>query len=263
MGAMTLYPARPENPAPWPTGTGPDSREMGRTLPSISVVIPTLNEELRIEGCLAAVGAWSDVEIVVSDGGSTDATLEIVRSIRPDAVTVGGLPGRGGQLNRGAAASSAGRLLFVHADCVLPKAWFGAVANALGDEGCTLATFRLSTEPVGGGPPGAWRRFWLSLFDLRSRGWGLPYGDQGFAMRREVFFSLGGFPDIPLMEDLALARRCRRRGSIRRLPQVMTTTARRFERHPIRSRLILATFPILFHLGVAPATLARWYGVVR
>lgn len=263
MGTMTLYPARPEDPDPCLMAAGPDPRVMGRALWTISAVIPTLNEELRIGECLDAVGTRSDVEIVVSDGGSRDSTLEIVRATRPGAVIVGGPPGRGGQLNRGAAAATADRLLFLHADCVLPDNWFDAVTGALDAKDCALATFRLHTSPADGSSPGFWRRFWLSLFDLRSRGWGIPYGDQGFAMRREVFVSLGGFPDIPLMEDFALARSCRRRGSIRRLPQVMRTSARRFEEHPLRSRLILATFPTLFRLGVAPATLARWYGVVR
>jgi uncharacterized protein len=231
--------------------------------PILSVVIPTLDEELRIGACMASIGTRRDIEIVVSDGGSTDATLEIVRSTRPDAVIVTGSPGRGGQLNRGAAAAFGERLLFVHADCVLPVGWFEAVMSALDDERCALATFRLRTEPADGGIPGVLRRFWLSLFDLRSRGWGLPYGDQGFAMRRDVFARLGGFPDIPLMEDFALARSCRRQGRIQRLPLHMRTTARRFERQPVRSRLILAVFPTLFRLGVPPATLARWYGVVR
>jgi rSAM/selenodomain-associated transferase 2 len=231
--------------------------------PRLSVVVPTLNEELRIASCLASIGSRSEVEVVVSDGGSTDATMEVVRSTRPDVGVVSGSPGRGGQLDRGARAASAERLLFVHADCILPVGWFEAVMGALDDEQCSLACFRLRTESSDGSLPGAWRRFWLSLLDLRSRGWGLPYGDQGFAIRREVFTSLGGFPDIPLMEDLALARGCRRHGRIRRLPLEIRTTARRFERHPIRSRLIIATFPTLFRLGAPAATLARWYGVVR
>lgn len=183
--------------------------------------------------------------------------------MRPDAVVVCGKPGRGGQLNRGVAAAAADRLLFLHADCVLPDGWFDAVMDALDDAAVPMVTFRLHTEPVGGGRPRAWRRFWLSLFDLRSRGWGLPYGDQGFAFRRQVFDDLGGFPEIPLMEDFALARASRRRGRIRILPLRVRTTARRFEDRPIRSRLILATFPTLFKLGVPPETLARWYGVVR
>lgn len=231
--------------------------------PSISVVIPTLDEERRIAACLTSIGDDERVEVVVSDGGSRDATLERAREVRPGAVVVRGDRGRGGQLNRGAAAASAPRLLFLHADCRLPDGWLDAATSALDAPDTVLATFRLRTEPADGGDPGAWRRFWLSLFDLRSRGWGLPYGDQGFALRREVFGAVGGFPDIPLMEDLALARSCRRRGRIVRLPLEVRTSARRFEGRPLRSRLVLATFPTLFRLGVSAEILARWYGNVR
>jgi rSAM/selenodomain-associated transferase 2 len=226
-------------------------------------VIPTLDEEARIGACLASIGERTGIEVVVSDGGSADRTLCVVAELRPDAKIVSGAPGRGGQLNRGARAGSSDRLLFLHADCLLPEGWFEAVAAALDDGDVALAAFGLHTVPADGRAPGPWRRVWLSLFDLRSRGWGLPYGDQGFAMRREVFDDLGGFPDIPLMEDLEMARRCRRVGAIRHIPLAVTTTARRFEARPVRSRLILATFPTLFRLGVAPETLARWYGVVR
>jgi hypothetical protein len=91
----------------------------------------------------------------------------------------------------------------------------------------------------------------------------LPYGDQGFAVRRETFDLVGGFPEIPLMEDLEFARRCRRVGAIRRLPLSMRTTGRRFERHPVRARVMTASFPLLYRCGVSPHTLARWYGAVR
>lgn len=235
-----------------------------RVLPRLSVVIPTLDEQTRIGACLASVGKRPDVEIIVSDGGSTDATLDVVRRTRPDARIVRGGRGRGGQLNRGAAAATAGRLLFVHADCRLPGGWFDAVTTALDQPTVALVCFRLRTEPSDGRPAGSARRLWLGIFDLRSRGWGLPYGDQGFALRREIFDRLGGFTDIPLMEDLDLARRVRRSGgAIVRLPAAVRTTARRFERRPVRSRLILAVFPTLFRLGVPPDTLARWYGVIR
>ena len=230
---------------------------------TISVVVPTLNEEGRVGACLASIGVHPTVEIVVSDGGSTDRTLEVVGVLFPRAAVVVGSAGRGGQLNRGAAEASADRLLFLHADCVLPDGWFDATMATLDDETVSLAVFRLHTVPTDGHEPGAWSRSWLQLFDLRSKGWGLPYGDQGFAMRRTVFDTLGGYPDIPLMEDFAFARRCRRRGSIRRIPLTIQTTARRFEGRPVRSRVILATFPTLFRLGISPQTLARWYGLVR
>ena len=230
-------------------------------MPELSVVIPTLNEERTIESCLRAVGRRQDVEVVVSDGGSVDGTVRRARSM--GATVVEGLPGRGGQLNRGAAATQTEWLLFLHADCRLPEGWYDAVATALADPATALACFRLRTEAAPGTRPSAARRMWLRTLDLRSRGLRLPYGDQGFAVRREVFDAVGGFPDIPLMEDLAFARSCNKVGRIRRLPQEIRTTARRTHAYPVRARVMMLVFPALFRLGVPPATLARWYGTAR
>jgi rSAM/selenodomain-associated transferase 2 len=227
------------------------------------VVIPTLNEESTIQACLDSVGSDPSVELIVSDGGSEDATVDVVGS-RPGVLIVRGPPGRGGQLNRGARRGTGAVLLFLHADCRLPSGWQNALQQALRDPDTVLTCFRLRTEGVG--PPGrqwSWRASWLRLLDLRSRLPALPYGDQGFGIRRQDFEALGGFPEIPLMEDLALARDCRRRGRITRLPLELRTTGRRFQQHPLRTRLMTASFPLLFRLGVSPARLADWYGQVR
>jgi rSAM/selenodomain-associated transferase 2 len=229
--------------------------------PDVAVVVPTLDEELALPGCLDAVGDHPGLEVVVSDGGSRDATVDIARSRSGVRVVVGGR-GRGAQLNRGAAATTASELLFVHADCRLPEGWLPVVRRALADPEVSLACFRLRTEPSDG-VAGWLRRGLLRLNDLRSRGWGLPYGDQGLAIRRSEFAALVGFPSIPLMEDLAFVREAARLGRIEHLPLEITTTGRRFEREPLRTRLMTATFPWLFRLGVSPHRLARWYGAVR
>jgi hypothetical protein len=104
---------------------------------------------------------------------------------------------------------------------------------------------------------------WLRTLDLRSRGLRLPYGDQAFAVRRDVFETVGGFPEIPLMEDLAFARACRKIGRIRRMPLEIRTTARRTNTFPFRARVMMIVFPALFRLGVPPEMLARWYGNAR
>jgi len=230
-------------------------------MPEMSVVIPTLNEERTIESCLQAVGRRGNLEIVVSDGGSTDGTLRFAASM--GATVVEGPPGRGGQLNRGAAAAQAERLLFLHADCRLPRGWQAAVASVLADPATSLACFLLRTETSSETRPSPLRHLWLRTLDLRSRGLRLPYGDQAFAVRREVYERVGGFPDIPLMEDLVFARACRRVGRIRRLPLEIRTKARRTDADPVRARVMMLVFPALFRLGVAPSTLARWYGSGR
>ncbi len=233
----------------------------GSPVPILSVVIPTLDEVEALPRALASVGDDPRVEVVISDGGSRDGTLERVPRGERFRV-VRGPAGRGGQLDRGAEAALAPRLLFLHADCRLPAGWLPAVLEALDDPAVALACFRLHTEPAGPGA-GVLRCRWLRLLDLRSRLGLLPYGDQGHAVRREVFEALGGYPPIPLMEDLAFARAAARRGRIRTIPLEIRTTARRFERYPVRTRLMTATFPVLFRMGVSPHTLARWYRNVR
>lgn len=230
---------------------------------SLAVVIPTLDEELTLSSCLHSIGSLPGVSVVVTDGGSTDDTLGVVARERPDAVVVRGMPGRGGQLRRGVAAVTARGYLFVHADCRLPAGWFVAVSDALADPTTSLGCFRLHTEPPPGGSASPLARAWWRLPDLRGRGFGLPYGDQAQFLRREVLEAIGGFPDVPLMEDLELARRCLRHGRLARVPLEVRTTARRFARRPIQARVCMATFPLLYRLGVSPARLARWYAVVR
>ncbi len=224
-------------------------------------MVPTLNEERTLDACLRSIGSVPGIEIVVSDGGSTDATLRIAESL--GAATIVGEKGRGPQLNRGAAQTAASRLLFVHADCRLPTGWHDEVVSALNDRKTALACFRLRTDPASDASVSILGRIWLKTLDMRSHGLRLPYGDQGFAVRREAFDRVGGFPEIPLMEDLEFARRCRRLGGIRRLGLEMRTSARRTVGQPLRARVMWVTFPWLYRLGVAPETLAKWYGEVR
>ena len=229
----------------------------------LAVVVPTLDEELAIGACLEAIGRPPDTALVVTDGGSADGTLAVVARQRPDAVVVRGEPGRGGQLRRGVAAAPADGYVFVHADCRLPAGWHDAVVNALADPAVALGCFRLHTEPPPDGRRDLAARAWWRLLDLRSRGLGLPYGDQAMFCRRDVLEAVGGFPAIPLMEDVELARRCLRVGRLARIPLEVRTTARRFSRLPIRARACMLTFPTLYRLGVGPERLARWYGTVR
>ena len=227
----------------------------------LAVIIPTLDEGHSIKGCLDSVGAHDGVEVVVSDGGSGDNTIECARSA--GAQVIEGRRGRGPQLNSGAAATRAPRLLFLHADCRLPEGWLPAVSSALADREVSLACFRLHTLSSKTENPSAVHRWLLRVFDLRSHGLWLPYGDQGFAVRREIFDLVGGFREIPLMEDVSFAESCQKHGKVKRLPLAIQTTARRVEYGPLRTMLMFVFFPTLFRLGVSPRTLASWYGSPR
>ena len=231
--------------------------------PALAVIIPTLNEERTVAACLHSVGQPPDTVIVVSDGGSRDATVTQVRRLFPSVRIVSGAAGRGGQLARGVAAVPAEAYLFLHADCRLPVGWHPLVHAALSRPGVSLGCFRLHTEPPPGRSAGRAAQLWWRLLDLRSFGLGLPYGDQGLFLRAETLRRIGGVPDLPLMEDLELARRCRQIGSITRLPVAIHTSARRFAGRPVHTRLCTLTFPWLYRLGVSATRLATWYGYGR
>ena len=236
---------------------------MDPVCPHIGVVIPTLDEEGAIAACLAAVGEWPDVSVVVSDGGSTDATLDQVRRRFPWVDVVEGPPGRGDQLDRGVRAVPADAYVFVHADCRLPMGWLDAVRTALVEPEVAVGCFRLRTDPPASGSTSWLARAWWRLLDLRSRGFFLPYGDQALFLTRRVLEAAGGVPRIALMEDVELVRRVLRHGRLVRVPLEVRTTARRFAASPLRARICTATFPTLYRLGVSPARLARWYGSGR
>lgn len=228
--------------------------------PRISVVIPTLDEGRRIGRRLAEVGAMPEVaEVIVVDGGSRDDTVAVARSFA--GVRVLEAPrGRSTQMNHGAALAGGDVLLFLHADVSLPADAARWICDALADEQVVAGAFRTWTVPDGGksrlGPL-------LHFADLRSRYSSLPYGDQALFVRAEIFHAVGGFPEVPILEDLELARRLRRRGRIRTVPASVTVSGRRFEARPLFYAVVMNVFPVLYRLGVSPARLARIYGDPR
>lgn len=168
----------------------------------ISVVIPTLNAATALPGCVAALMEGLEAglirEVIVTDGGSDDDTLRVAESIGADVVT--GPPSRGGQLRRGCAMAQGDWLLILHADTQLAPGWSGPVMAHLATP--SPAYFRLAFDAT---TPGA--RVTAAWANLRSRLFALPYGDQGLLIRSELLRQVGNYPDIPLMEDVALVRR--------------------------------------------------------
>lgn len=229
---------------------------------SVSVIVPTYNEEARIVSCLESLARFSPPwEILVVDGQSEDRTIPSALAVKGPLATILSSPrGRGIQLNAGAAAARGDVYLFHHADLTLPDDAPLLVEEALSDPGVVGGAFRTRTVPD---REGSLFQPLLGLADLRSRYTRLPYGDQAVFVRAEVWRRLGGFEPIPVMEDIEFARRLRHEGKIRTVPAAVLVSGRRFVARPILSAVTMNLFPILFRLGVSPHLLARFYGDPR
>ena len=229
------------------------------TTPAISIVIPVLDEELRIGAALGAVAALAGLhEVIVVDGGSTDRTVAIARAA--GARVVPAPRGRGPQLNAGAAAATGDVLLFLHADTTLPGDAVVQVGRALASPDVVAGAFRTWTIADA---PRPWFAPLLHLADIRSRITRYPYGDQAMFVRTSAFHAVGGFPDVPLMEDLELSRRLWKHGRIHTCAASVRVSGRRFVARPLVYTALVNLFPLLHRAGVSPHTLARLYRQVR
>ncbi len=221
----------------------------------ISVIIPTVNEERNIGVCIREVLAEGvDCEIIVADGGSTDCTVEKAKEFHGVKV-VSSDRGRGLQMNRGVLSASGNVLLFLHADTRLEEGWSRDVNGALRDDAFAGGAFSLGID-------GAGRHFRLIELWVKMRCslFSLPYGDQGIFVRRDIFDKLGGYRDIPLMEDVDLVRRIKRTGHMTVLTRKAVTSARRWAGGGwIRVSLLNQLIMVLFRLGVDPGRLAKMY----
>lgn len=222
---------------------------------TIGVVIPTLNEEPTLPALLEDLRELSravPLDIVVADGGSTDGTRAVAAAAGVRVLAAP--PGRARQLNAGALAARGEWLLFLHADVRLSVAARRAVVAAVQPaNGVGAAVFRFAIEL-----PGPWKLFIELGQGVRERLWGLPYGDQGLLVRRVLFDRIGGYPAVPLMEDVAIIRRLRRETAIRRLPAKLLTSGRRYVRDGVvRTWLKHTSLIALYHVGVSPQRLAR------
>jgi len=220
---------------------------------SLSVIIPTLNESENISAAVKSAGRVPGVEVIVVDGGSADGTAE--KAGAGGARVINTSPGRSRQLNTGAGEASGDILLFLHADSLLPAGYHDHVRRIMSLPGTAAGCF---TFRIGGGS----RNYKVieAVVNWRSRKMKMPYGDQALFLRADLFRELGGFPDIPIMEDFELVRRLRRRGEIITAPAAVVTSNRRWEEVGPWKVTTLNQFIILaYFLGVSPRTIAGWY----
>ncbi len=222
---------------------------------TLTVVIPALDEAANLARLLPDLErVCPGAEVLVVDGGSRDGTAKVVAG-RPGVRLVPSARGRARQMNAGAAAASGDVLLFLHADTWLPDGAARAIEAALADPAVVGGRFDVrfdSQRPV--------MRMVAWFMNARSRATSICTGDQAIFVRRAVFEAVGGYPDIPLMEDVELSRRLKARGRLAALRVRVTTSARKWEREgPLRTIGLMWTLRLLHFVGVAPARLHRWY----
>ncbi len=224
-------------------------------MPRLSIIVPVLDEGERIAGALddlddlRALG----VEVVVVDGGSRDATVQRAR-MRADRV-IAAPRGRAVQMSAGAAQASGTVLLFLHADTRLPPEAERLVLDGLARSNRSWGRFDVSIE----GQHPLLKLVAFSM-NLRSRLTGIATGDQAMFVTRAAFEAAGGFPQVPLMEDIALSKALKRIGRPLCLRERVVTSGRRWETHGIwRTTLLMWRLRFLYFLGADPAALARRY----
>ncbi len=224
----------------------------------ISVIIPVLNESNNIRVAIDSIFPSDNTEVIVVDGGSTDGTIEVVKDL--GIMLLYSKAGRANQMNLGAKNATGNILVFLHADTRLPVGYDDLIRTALGD------VCRSDKLPIAGA-------FALKIDDLSRRfrwvEWGvkyrsrflkMPYGDQAIFLSAKVFDEIGGFPDLPIMEDFELMRRLQKLGSVAIIEQPVITSARRWLQQGIFKTTLINQLMILGYLiGVDLDRLVRLY----
>ena len=220
--------------------------------PTISAVIPTLDEEANLADSIMNLRAAGFDEIIVSDGGSADATRDIAASFE-GVCLVSTTRGRGQQLAAGVAAATSRLVAMVHADCRLPGDAGEAIRRIAADGSLVGGCFRIAFDQ-----PGVFMSLygWFSRFDTPFT----TFGDQVIFARRDVLIETGGVPEIPLFEDVVLRKRLRRAGRFVKLRQTVLASARRYRRHGIVATQALNGLLLAAFLAGWPASsLYRFY----
>ena len=223
----------------------------------VSIIVPTLNEELVLEKTLTQFQQLSPHELIVSDGGSDDDTRNIAGRFSHRVIT--GSAGRALQMNVGADEATGDILLFLHADSRIEPESYRKMQQCMQNPKWIGGAFTLCIES------GKWSLKLIALLaNIRSKYFGLAYGDQGFFVRKEVFKDMNGFSPIPICEDLDFYYRLRKKGSVILLKEKAHTSPRRW----INEGIFFTTvrnfiIAVLFGLGFPPHILTKWYLAIR
>ena len=220
---------------------------------SISIIIPTLDEADFIAGTLASIRKEPGLEVIVVDGGSRDDTPVIAQSL--GALVLFSSPGRARQMNLGATRAKGDLLLFLHADTQLPEGYADCLRRCFENPRVVAGAFRLGLTPRLRGTA-----FIEKMANLRAEKLDLPYGDQAIFVSAKRFHELGGYKEIPLLEDVDLVRRLRKTGRLAVIPVPVLSSSRRWKKLGVwKTTWINQMILSGFFLGIPPRILARWY----
>ncbi len=219
----------------------------------ISIIIPVLNEASKIAKTITVAKSGKSVEILVVDGGSQDNTVDIVEALGLKVLFAS--PSRANQMNVGAKAATGEILLFLHADTLLPTKFAHSVRRVLCQPNTIAGAFALQID---GSLKGL--RLLEKGVNLRSHFLSLPYGDQAIFVKTETFKALGGFPQLPIMEDFELVLKLRNCGRIAIIPTPVITSSRRWQKLGVWQTTIMNQLAIAAYFLKIPAKhIAKWY----
>ena len=223
----------------------------------VSIIVPTLNEELVLGNTLTQIQQLSPHELIVSDGGSNDYTCRIADRFSHRVIT--GSAGRALQMNAGANEATGDLLLFLHADSRIEPESYRKMLEYMKNPKWIGGAFTLCIES------GKWSLKLIALLaNIRSKYFGVAYGDQGFFVRKEVFKDMNGFSPIPICEDLDFYYRLRKKGSVILLKEKAHTSQRRWTNEGIFFTTVRNfIIAVLFGLGFPPHILTKWYLAIR
>jgi rSAM/selenodomain-associated transferase 2 len=223
---------------------------------TLSVIIPTLNEAAVLGETLRLLHTHDPHEIIIVDGGSTDATCQIAQAAD---LLLSSPRGRSAQMNEGARHATGDMFLFLHADCSLEQGALSAAERCLRQRRVIAGCFRMTVQA-----PGLAFRLIDAAATARVRLTGLIYGDQGFFITRQRFEQVGAFPELQLMEDVFLSLKLRKLGKLAVAPRRIFVSPRRWQKHGVvRQTLRNWTLTAVAAAGVHPDRLAAYYPVVR
>ncbi|MBE9168376.1 TIGR04283 family arsenosugar biosynthesis glycosyltransferase [Pleurocapsales cyanobacterium LEGE 06147] len=224
------------------------------TQPLVSIIIPVFNEATTIVQTLWRLKDDVGVELIVVDGGSQDDTVELVLQMGVKVIS-SPIPERAQQMNIGAAAARGDILLFLHADTQLPQNYQKIVQMTLAKERVIAGAFELAIDSQ------QWSlRLVEKMVNWRSRLCSLPYGDQAIFLDKRVFQDLGGFANLPIMEDFEFIQRLKRRGKIALAPVAVLTSDRRWQKLGVlKTTLINQLIIVGYYLGISPTRLRHFY----